>query len=596
MGLVMRGGRIADPVHGYVDYTWLERQIFKHALAQRLRYVSQNGLAHLVYPEARSSRFSHSLGAMHLASHFLAAAFENSREKTRKHIGEALVQSVQEVTRYPARAETLGERLAEEPQAAAGLIARHYCASSHEYPILLAEQGFRLAAFFHDLGHLPFSHDFEGPLKEYWWSLPPPVRKVSPLASLLSEHWEPGEQPHERIGHGLARLLMEDIFESLKKHPLEEPARVVFAFAFQVLNPPKGDSDREAAVRWLHKLMAGDLDIDRSDYLLRDGRNYGFRFAEYDLHRLLDNLAVTFHEKDFRLVVRPKGLSALESYLVARFRSYRYGVFHHKVAQVGTALRRSILKILQAWDRKPEIEEFLQHLGTVGTEAAKNLNDRSLDKDERTRLVSQFSEYDDVWWMSLMREALRNLEDEDAFKDPWLGVACRRDPATSLWKRIGHLPLELRGRIGKWNQALPQTRSDKEMKVWDEFAGKCEEDLGVLLVRHDFSPWDEDPVDPHQSALLTIREDAEEEEKIESVSAVSPVIAALPDAWMRDVQVHAFVPGERSDEDVAALRQEVLDRITQCGKRILALRPKEADHAQAGATGAQRGVWHREYL
>src|SRR5918996_5097785 len=67
------GGRIADPVHGYVDFTGIERVILDHPVSQRLRHVMQNGLACLVFPEAVTSRLSHSLGAMHLASRFLAA-------------------------------------------------------------------------------------------------------------------------------------------------------------------------------------------------------------------------------------------------------------------------------------------------------------------------------------------------------------------------------------------------------------------------------------------------------------------------------------------------------------------------------------------
>jgi hypothetical protein len=59
-----RGGRIADPVHGYVDFTGIERRILDHPVAQRLRHILQNGLAYLVFPEAVTSRFSHSLGAM----------------------------------------------------------------------------------------------------------------------------------------------------------------------------------------------------------------------------------------------------------------------------------------------------------------------------------------------------------------------------------------------------------------------------------------------------------------------------------------------------------------------------------------------------
>ena len=73
-----REGRIADPVHGYVDFTGIERAILDHPVSQRLRHILQNGLAYLVFPEAVTSRFSHSLGAMHLASGFLAAALRNA--------------------------------------------------------------------------------------------------------------------------------------------------------------------------------------------------------------------------------------------------------------------------------------------------------------------------------------------------------------------------------------------------------------------------------------------------------------------------------------------------------------------------------------
>jgi hypothetical protein len=91
-----RGGRIADPVHEYVDFTWIERRILDDPITQRLRYVSQNGLAQLVYPEARSSRFSHSLGSMHLASHFLASVFTNSATTSQRKLGNAIDAAIRQ--------------------------------------------------------------------------------------------------------------------------------------------------------------------------------------------------------------------------------------------------------------------------------------------------------------------------------------------------------------------------------------------------------------------------------------------------------------------------------------------------------------------
>jgi uncharacterized protein len=64
----LRTVRVVDPVHGYISLTPIEQPLIDSRAAQRLRYVGQAGLAHLVYPDLRTSRFVHSLGAMHLAS------------------------------------------------------------------------------------------------------------------------------------------------------------------------------------------------------------------------------------------------------------------------------------------------------------------------------------------------------------------------------------------------------------------------------------------------------------------------------------------------------------------------------------------------
>ena len=64
-------GRVRDPVHGYIAFTRIERTLFDHAVAQRLRVISQSAAAHLVYPEMRVSRCAHSLGAIYVASRFL---------------------------------------------------------------------------------------------------------------------------------------------------------------------------------------------------------------------------------------------------------------------------------------------------------------------------------------------------------------------------------------------------------------------------------------------------------------------------------------------------------------------------------------------
>jgi len=217
--------------------------------------------------------------------------------------------------------------------------------------LLLAEQGLRLAALFHDLGHLPFSHDFEFALDQLGSELGPQT------ARLLWQ--QPGRDAlHERIGHDLADLLLKQAFATTSQH---EGARVSFEVARQILGTAESQTiekllgrggvqePAEGAWPWLHTLIAGELDVDRCDYVLRDARNYGFESARFDLQRLIDNLTVV-RDPNFDNALVPavlmQGQAAVEAFLIARARVYQWGTRHHKVGQVAAALRYAIGTLL----------------------------------------------------------------------------------------------------------------------------------------------------------------------------------------------------------------------------------------------------------
>lgn len=60
--------KICDPIHGFIRFSEIEKRIIDTAAFQRLRYLTQMGMAYLVYPGATHSRFEHSLGVMEVAS------------------------------------------------------------------------------------------------------------------------------------------------------------------------------------------------------------------------------------------------------------------------------------------------------------------------------------------------------------------------------------------------------------------------------------------------------------------------------------------------------------------------------------------------
>lgn len=100
---------INDPVYGFISIpSELVYDVISHPYFQRLRYIKQLGMTHLVYPGALHTRFHHALGVMHLMS----LAIEILRSK-----GHSIT--------------------AEEEEAAT------------------------LAILLHDIGHGPFSHALE---------------------------------------------------------------------------------------------------------------------------------------------------------------------------------------------------------------------------------------------------------------------------------------------------------------------------------------------------------------------------------------------------------------------------------------------------
>ena len=69
---------INDPVYGFITIpSDLVFDLIQHPYVQRMRYIKQLGMTHLVYPGALHTRFHHAIGAMHL----MGLAVETIRSK-----------------------------------------------------------------------------------------------------------------------------------------------------------------------------------------------------------------------------------------------------------------------------------------------------------------------------------------------------------------------------------------------------------------------------------------------------------------------------------------------------------------------------------
>jgi HD superfamily phosphohydrolase len=129
---------VRDPLWNNIKLDATARRLVDTAAFQRLRYVRQLGLAHLIYPGATHSRFEHALGAYHLAG----VALELLRES-----GELN-----------------------------GLDA--------------AEPGItRAAALLHDIGHYPFSHALEEIGIIHHEDVAKAILERGEIADVLMEHF-----------------------------------------------------------------------------------------------------------------------------------------------------------------------------------------------------------------------------------------------------------------------------------------------------------------------------------------------------------------------------------------------------------------------
>ena len=159
------------------------------------------------------------------------------------------------------------------------------------------------AALLHDLGHGPLSHTSE----------------------IIFDH------NHEKWSQNLVKNYS-PINSILKKYDNELPRQIGELFeSKQIFSKP------------LKTLISSEIDCDRLDYLIRDSYNTGTKYGLVDLERIIS--ALTF-SPDGNIAIKPKGVIAIEHFLVLRNLMYRT-IYNHRINEISTWILEKIISTIK---------------------------------------------------------------------------------------------------------------------------------------------------------------------------------------------------------------------------------------------------------
>lgn len=188
----------------------------------------------------------------------------------------------------------------------------------------------RIAALLHDVGHTPFSHALENVLG----------------------------QEHEKYSQALVKTYFGEV--------LEDENIEVKAVNGLIEGTPY------ARKPYLSKIISGQLDVDRLDFLLRDSYYTGVSYGQYDLDRIITQLAVV----DNKFVVLDGGREAVEQMIFARYQMYMQ-VYFHKTKRM--------------------FELMLRKCGEILKDDLQYPKPRELDNDA---VVDKYVKCDDMWFLN----------------------------------------------------------------------------------------------------------------------------------------------------------------------------------------------------
>ena len=297
---------VNDAVWGSIRITALERVLIDSPIFQRLRRIRQLGGAYFVYPSAGHSRFEHSLGALHRATTLVDAVAGSAESASRS----SLLVPAPEIRKW--------------------------------------QSAIRVGALLHDVGHLFLSHAGERTIANH--GIPSILSSVDEILGQAALDLECEKPPSlsEFLSHSIVcSPSLADLCDHFDLRvdgnpPLRADAVLMLLSGAMIrsrklVQPPD---------RWIADILSGPLDVDKQDYVPRDGMMAGvgvqvephrcaevLRVCDFEKARVLNDSKAQreIDPKERRLTITFSGISVLEDVLLARMSLFLRIYRHQKV-------------------------------------------------------------------------------------------------------------------------------------------------------------------------------------------------------------------------------------------------------------------------
>lgn len=274
-----KGKIIRDVVHGDIFIEDRFVSVIDTKEFQRLRRIKQLSVANMVFPGAEHTRFAHCIGTFHVMRQIIEH-FEPLFQKCGIEI--------------------------EEADKNAALVA----------------------ALLHDIGHGPYSHAFEGVLKELGYQ---DVNHEQLGAQIIqNKNTEINKVLVNEFGEGFPERVANII---LKKQEVKEKS---FDGSAQTLN----------LQFVLSSLLSSQLDADRMDYMLRDSWYTGAKYGTIDLSRTINSMSLAINPENdcFCVCVGERYLVDIENCLLGRYQMHKEVYYHSIKCEMEEVISKILLR------------------------------------------------------------------------------------------------------------------------------------------------------------------------------------------------------------------------------------------------------------